>query len=125
MGARISPCSAEKWKRSAIKAADRCSIACWSRGVDRDRHPIRLLVVGAAGEHHVFVASMCVGCVSVRRTSLITMSVTHYMTYWMLMNASAPDTSCFSGFGVLSFESVHAISANGSMTRKPAGSVRS
>ena len=93
--------------------------------MDRDRHPIRELVGGDAGEHHGFAASMCAGSASVRRTNLISMSVMHYMTYWTVMNASPPDTSCFNGFGVLSFESAHAISANGSMTRKPAGSVRS
>src|SRR5262249_39577797 len=70
-------------------------------------------------------ATMGAGSPSARRINLISMSATHYMRCWITMSASPPDTSCFNGLGVLSFESVHAISASGSRTRKLADFVRS
>ena len=65
------------------------------------------------------------GCAYVHRNSLISTSVRRWKTCWITMNISPPDTNCFSGFGVLWCESVHAISATGSRTRKLADFVRS
>jgi hypothetical protein len=85
---------------TAIRAADRCFIVCWSPGVAPGRHPIRQLVIVDVGEHHVFAASMCAGSACVHRINSISMSVRLCETCWMTMNASPPATSCFGGFAV-------------------------